>query len=51
MCGEVWWPFWGKENWWGGDSQPRPLEDIGIGAQGGEVWSGQLEEMGGQEGS
>lgn len=25
-------------------------EDIGMGAQGGEVWSGQLEEMGGQKG-
>ena len=50
MCGEVWWPFWGKENWRGWGFTAKTPEGIGIGAQGGEVWSGQLEEMGGQRG-
>ena len=43
--------FLGKGKLVGWGFTAKTPEDIGIGAQGGEVWSGQLEEMGGQEGS
>lgn len=40
----------GERNIWGGRCRftAKSPEDIGIGAWGGEVWSGQLEETGGQ---